>query len=71
MATVIEITENGLREQAAEYTLAANPLVGIREQEIFESAGKLLEQTMINPALATKHYLSYLGELGRIATGGS
>ena len=34
-------------------------------------AGKLLEQTMINPALATKHYLSYLGELGRIATGGS
>src|SRR5215475_9497541 len=66
-----EISDNGLREQAAEYTLAANPLVGIREQEIFESTGKLFEQAMINPALAAKHCLSYLGELGRIATGGS
>src|SRR5262249_36803357 len=64
------IQDNGLREQAVGDTLAANPLGGIREQEIFESAGKLVEQTMINPALATKHYLAYLGELGRIATGG-
>src|SRR5215470_7941418 len=70
MANANEVLDNGLREQAVEYTLAANPLVGIREQEIFESAGKLVEQTMINPALATKHYLAYLGELGRIATGG-
>jgi polyhydroxyalkanoate synthase len=71
VAIAIEITDNGLREQAAEYTLAANPLVGIREQEIFESVGKLFEHAMINPALAAKHYWSYLGELGRIATGGS
>ena len=71
MATANEVQDNGLREQAVEYRLAANPLVGIREQEIFESAGKLFDQTLINPALATKHYLSYLGELGRIATGGS
>src|SRR5581483_2115010 len=71
MATANEVQDNGLREQAVEYTLAANPLVGIREQEIFESAGKLFEQAMIHPALAAKHYLSYLGELGRIATGGS
>jgi polyhydroxyalkanoate synthase len=71
MAIANEVQDNGLREQAVEYTLAANPLVGIREQEIFESAGKLFEQAMSNPALAAKHYLSYLGELGRIATGGS
>ena len=49
MATANEVQDNGLREQAVEYTLAANPLVGIREQEIFESAGKLFEQTLINP----------------------
>jgi polyhydroxyalkanoate synthase len=71
MAIAIEISENGLREQATEYTLAANPLIGIREQEILDSASKLFEQALINPALATKHYLSYLGELGRIAAGGS
>jgi polyhydroxyalkanoate synthase len=71
MAIATEVSDNGLREQAIEYTLAANPLVGIREQEIFDSAGKLFEQAIINPALAAKHYLSYLGELGRIAAGGS
>jgi polyhydroxyalkanoate synthase len=60
---------NELPEQAVEYTLAANPLVGIREQEILESAAKLFEQALINPALAARHYLSYLGELGRIASG--
>src|SRR5215813_14317558 len=71
MATASEVSANGLREQAVEYTLAASPLVGIREQEIFGSAGKLFEQAVINPALAARHYLAYLGELGRIAAGGS
>jgi polyhydroxyalkanoate synthase len=60
-------TEN--LDQAIEYTLAANPLVGIREQDIWDSATKLFEQITAHPALAAKHYLSYLGELGRIAAG--
>jgi polyhydroxyalkanoate synthase subunit PhaC len=69
MATADEFSENGLREQALEYTLAANPLVGIRDQEIWDSSAKLLEQIAINPTLAAKHYMNYLGELGRIASG--
>ena len=69
MATANELPETGLREQALEYTLAANPLVGIRDQEIWDSAGKLFEQIAINPTLAAKHYMSYVGELGRIACG--
>ncbi|MCA6114380.1 hypothetical protein J6524_05505 [Bradyrhizobium sp. WSM 1738] len=56
-------------EQALEYTLAANPLVGIREQEIWDFSGKLFEQIAINPTLAAKHYMSYIGELGRIVSG--
>jgi polyhydroxyalkanoate synthase len=56
---------------AIDYTLAANPLIGIRDQDIFESASKLFEQAAINPALAAKHYTAYLGELGRIAAGAS
>ncbi|HTO64709.1 MAG TPA: alpha/beta fold hydrolase [Bradyrhizobium sp.] len=51
------------------HTLAANPLVGIREQDIFESAGRLFEQITANPPLVAKHYLSYLDELARIASG--
>src|ERR1700757_2231072 len=69
MAMPNELPKNALREQALEYTLAANPLVGIRDQEIWDSAGKLFEQIAINPMLAAKHYMSYLGELGRIAGG--
>jgi len=65
-----ETTET-VREQAVEYTLAANPLVGIRDQEIYDAASKLFEQIMTHPAVAAKHYMSYLGELGRIAAGGS
>jgi len=71
VATANELSETGLGEQALEHTLAANPLVGIRPLEILDSAQKLFEQVATNPALAAKHYLSYLGELGRIAGGDS
>jgi hypothetical protein len=69
MATTNELSEKGLGDQALEYTLAANPLVFIRDQEIWDFSGKLFEQIAINPALAAKHYMSYVGELGRIASG--
>ena len=69
MASANDLSENGVREQALEYTLAANPLVGIRYKEIWDSAGKLFEQIAINPTLAAKHYMCYIGELGRIASG--
>jgi polyhydroxyalkanoate synthase subunit PhaC len=69
MAMPNELPENDLREHALENTLAANPLVSIRDQEVWDSAGKLFEQIAIHPTLAAKHYMSYLGELGRIASG--
>ena len=64
-------TDTDLREQAVEYTLAANPLVGIRDQEIYDASFKLLEQVVTHPSIAAKHYVSWLGELGRIAAGDS
>lgn len=62
---------NDIPEQAAQHTLAANPLIGIRGQDILDSARALLGQMMSNPAVAARQYASFLGELGRIATGGS
>ena len=62
---------NDIREQAAQYTLAANPLVGVRGQDILQSAGLLLAQMMRSPGVVGQQCLSLLGELGRIATGGS
>jgi polyhydroxyalkanoate synthase subunit PhaC len=60
-----------IREQAAEHTLAANPLVGVRGQDILDSAGTLLGRVVNNPAVAARHYLAFLGELARILTGSS
>ena len=60
-----------IREQAAEHTLAANPLIGVRGQDILDSASTLFGRMVSNPAVAARQYLSFLGELGRILTGGS
>src|SRR3974377_1718066 len=62
---------NDLREQAAQNTLAANPLVGVRLEDILDSARLLVGQVLSSPGLAAREYLRFLGELGRIATGRS
>lgn len=66
-----ELAMNDIRHQAAQHTLAANPLVGIRGQDIIDAVRMLLVQMARNPWVAARQYLSFLGELGRIATGGS
>jgi polyhydroxyalkanoate synthase subunit PhaC len=63
--------EYDIRDQAAQHTLAANPLVGVRGRDLLDSARVLLGQMMTHPGVAARQYLSFLGELGRIATGGS
>jgi polyhydroxyalkanoate synthase len=68
---VSEPTDSDIREQAAQHTLAANPLVGVRGQDILDSARLLLGQTLSNPASAARQSLAFLAELGRIATGAS
>ena len=66
-----DLATNDIRYQAAQHTLAANPLVGVRGQDIVDAARVLLRQMACNPWVAARHYLSFLGELGRIATSGS
>lgn len=63
--------DNDIREQAAQYTLAANPLVGVRGQDIAASARTLFGRMIRHPGVAAKQSLSLIGELGRIATGAS
>jgi polyhydroxyalkanoate synthase subunit PhaC len=63
--------ESDIREQAAQHTLAANPLIGVRGQDILDSARLLLAQVLTNPIAAAQQYLTFLGELGRIASGAS
>jgi polyhydroxyalkanoate synthase subunit PhaC len=63
--------DGDIREQAAQHTLAANPLIGVRGEDILDSARVLLGQMLNNPVAAGKEYLGLLAELGRIATGAS
>ena len=65
------VLDNDLREQAAQNTLAANPLVGVRLEDILDSARLLFGQMLSSPGVATREYLRFVTELGRIATGSS
>jgi polyhydroxyalkanoate synthase len=60
-----------IREQAAAHTLAANPLVGVRTEDLVASARLLLGEMLNNPAVAVQQSLALFAEFGRIATGGS
>src|SRR5512133_1574714 len=72
MASEASVAANDdIREQAAQHTLAANPLVGVRGEDILDSARLLLGQVLSNPVAAAQQYLTFLGELGRIAAGAS
>jgi polyhydroxyalkanoate synthase len=61
----------GISEAASRNTLALNPLVGIRGQDLTDSAGILFKAVVNEPKVATEQWLSFLGELGSIVAGKS
>lgn len=63
--------EPDIREQAAAPTLAANPLVGVRGEDLVASARLLLCEMLNHPAVAMRQCVALLAEFGRIATGNS
>src|SRR6516165_8103612 len=66
-----ETSGHDVRDQAAQHTLAANPLVGVRGRDVAASARTLLGQMAGNPTVVAKQWLTFVAELGRIATGAS
>lgn len=62
---------DGISEEAARTTLALNPLVGIRGQDLVDSAGILLRAMVKEPKVAAEQWLSFMAELGEIASGKS
>jgi polyhydroxyalkanoate synthase subunit PhaC len=60
-----------LPHRAAEHTLAANPLVGVRGADLFAAARSLLGHMARNPGLAFQQYFSLAAELAKVATGRS
>jgi polyhydroxyalkanoate synthase subunit PhaC len=62
---------DSLPDQAARNTLALNPLIGLRGQDLMDSAAILLKAVVNEPMVAGGQWLSFLGELGRIGAGQS
>src|SRR5215469_2478095 len=60
-----------IREQAANHTLAANPLVGVRAEDLIAAARVLLGEMLNNPAIALRQSMALAAEFGRIAIGSS
>jgi polyhydroxyalkanoate synthase len=61
----------GISEEASRNTLALNPLVGIRGQDLVDSAGILFKAVINEPKVAAEQWISFLGEMGAILTGQS
>ena len=55
-----------LTDQAARSTLALNPLVGLRNQDLFDAAATLVKAVTYDPTTAAKQWLWLVGELGKI-----
>jgi polyhydroxyalkanoate synthase len=66
-----ETNDYEIREQAAANTLAANPLVGVRGEDLVDAVHLLFGQMTSHADVAAQQYMVFLGELGRIAAGAS
>jgi polyhydroxyalkanoate synthase subunit PhaC len=58
-------------DEAARHTLALNPLVGLRSQDLIDGTATVLRAIINEPTIAARQWLWFMGELGKIATGQS
>src|ERR1700757_1661610 len=61
----------GITDEASRNTLALNPLVAIRGEDLVDSAGILFRALVNEPKVATEQWFSFLSELGSIVAGKS
>jgi polyhydroxyalkanoate synthase len=64
-------SSDNMSEQASRHTLALNPLVGFRGQDLLDSAGIFFKAMVNEPTVAADQWLSFVGELTDIASGKS
>lgn len=60
-----------IADEAAENTLALNPLVGLRAQDLLSATDTVLRAVASQPQLLAQQWLSFAGEFGKIVTGQS
>jgi polyhydroxyalkanoate synthase len=60
-----------IADEAAENTLALNPLVGMRAEDLMAAAGTVIKAVAAQPRLFAEQWLSFATEFGKIVTGQS
>ena len=56
--------KEGLSEQAAQSTVALNPIVGVNREELLRALGLVAVEALRQPMLLTKHAGAYGADLG-------
>ena len=60
-----------IAEEASQNTLALNPLVGVRTEDLFDAARTVVGALAAQPQILAEQWMGFLGELGKIVTGRS
>lgn len=60
-----------IAENSAENTLALNPLIGLRTEDLMAAAGTVFQTLASHPQLVARHWMSFAAEFGNIVTGQS
>jgi len=63
--------QDSVSEQASRFTLALNPLVGLRPEDVMQGAQAILKAMINEPAAAAAQLSDFVSELGKVATGKS
>ena len=60
-----------IAEEASQNTLALNPLVGVRTEDLFDAARTVVGALASQPQILAQQWMGFLGEFGKIVTGRS
>lgn len=60
-----------IAENSAENTLALNPLIGVRSQDLVAAAGTVMKALASHPQLVAQQWMSFATEFGKIVSGQS
>src|SRR5271165_4063353 len=65
------VASDAIADEAAKYTLALNPMVGMRGRDFVDAAQTVFKAAISQPEIAVGQWFSFMGDLGRIVTGES
>ena len=63
--------DEAVADEVAKYTLALNPMVGLRGRDFVDAAQTVFKAAISQPEIAVKQWFSFMGDLGKIVAGES